>query len=74
MCRAKKFAHTNDFHAWEAWPLWENVVIATRKVALKLDFIKPFEGHNMVEFTVETQRDAITVMQAMSGESNLFTS
>jgi hypothetical protein len=39
------------------------------KVLLKLDFIKPFEGHNMVEFTLQTHGDVTTVTQAMSGES-----
>jgi Polyketide cyclase / dehydrase and lipid transport len=39
------------------------------KMVLKLDFIKPFEGHNMVEFTLQTHGDVTTVTQAMSGES-----
>lgn len=39
------------------------------KVALKLDFVKPFEAHNMVEFTLATQGDSTTVTQAMYGPS-----
>ncbi len=39
------------------------------KVALKLDFIKPFEAHNTVEFTLATQGDTTTVTQAMYGPS-----
>lgn len=27
------------------------------KIALKLDFVKPFEGHNRVEFTLESKGD-----------------
>jgi uncharacterized protein YndB with AHSA1/START domain len=39
------------------------------KVALKLDFIKPFEAHNTVEFKLQTQGDSTTVTQAMYGPS-----
>jgi uncharacterized protein YndB with AHSA1/START domain len=39
------------------------------KVVLKLDFIKPFEAHNTVEFTLVTQGDSTTVTQAMYGPS-----
>jgi uncharacterized protein YndB with AHSA1/START domain len=39
------------------------------KVALKLDFVKPFEAHNMVDFTLATQGDSTTVTQAMYGPS-----
>ena len=46
--------------------------IPSSKVVLKLDFIKPFEGHNMVEFTLQTQADVTTVTQAMSGESTFI--
>jgi hypothetical protein len=30
------------------------------KVALKLDFVKPFEGHNVVEFTLVPRGDQPT--------------
>jgi uncharacterized protein YndB with AHSA1/START domain len=39
------------------------------KVALKLDFITPFEAHNMVEFVLVPQGDSTTVTQAMYGPS-----
>jgi uncharacterized protein YndB with AHSA1/START domain len=39
------------------------------KVALKLDFIKPFEAHNTVEFNLQTQGGSTTVTQAMYGPS-----
>jgi hypothetical protein len=39
------------------------------KIVLKLDFIKPFEAHNMVEFLLQPQGDSTTVTQAMYGAS-----
>jgi uncharacterized protein YndB with AHSA1/START domain len=42
------------------------------KIVLKLDFIKPFEGHNMVKFLLEPHGDSTTVTQAMFGESKFF--
>ena len=39
------------------------------KVLLKIDFIKPFEGHNTIEFTLVPQSDTTTVTQAMYGSS-----
>jgi uncharacterized protein YndB with AHSA1/START domain len=39
------------------------------KIAIKLDFIKPFEGHNVAEFTLQPQGDATQVTWAMSGPS-----
>lgn len=39
------------------------------KVLLKLDFVTPFEAHNMVEFLLETQGDSTRVTQAMYGPS-----
>ncbi|RQO46162.1 polyketide cyclase [Variovorax sp. KBW07] len=39
------------------------------KVAIKLDFIKPFEGHNTAEFTLQPQGDATQVTWAMYGPS-----
>ena len=38
-----------------------------RKVLIKLDFIKPFEGHNIAEFTFVPQGDATLVTWAMYG-------
>ena len=40
------------------------------RVVLKIDFIKPFEAHNQIEFTFRTQGDTTTVTQAMYGPSN----
>jgi uncharacterized protein YndB with AHSA1/START domain len=39
------------------------------KVALKLDFTKPFEAHNMVDFTLAEQGGSTTLTQAMYGPS-----
>jgi hypothetical protein len=39
------------------------------KIVLKLDFIKPFEAHNMVEFLLQPQGDSTIVTQAMYGAS-----
>ena len=37
------------------------------KVILKLDFLKPFEGHNVVEFTLQPKGDATNVTWEMRG-------
>ena len=37
------------------------------KVVVKLDFIRPFEGHNITEFTLETQGDVTNLMWTMHG-------
>jgi len=37
------------------------------KVIIKIDFIKPFEAHNTIEFTLVTLGDATIVTQAMYG-------
>jgi hypothetical protein len=39
------------------------------KVAIKLDFIKPFEGHNIAVFTMVPKGNATEVTWAMSGPS-----
>jgi len=39
------------------------------KVVIKLDFIKPFEGHNTAEFTMEPKGDNTVVTWAMYGPS-----
>lgn len=43
--------------------------IPMSKVALKLDFLKPFEGHNFVDFTLKAQGQGTAVTQAMYGPS-----
>ena len=42
------------------------------KVAIKLDFTKPFEAHNLVAFTLEPQGDSTTVKWAMDGPVPYF--
>ena len=42
-------------------------VSAPSKVTIKLDFIKPFEGHNIAEFTLEPKGDSTNVTWAMRG-------
>ena len=39
---------------------------------LKLDFVKPFEGHNDVEFTLEQKGDATQVTWTMAGDTPYF--
>ena len=42
------------------------------KVTIKLDMLKPFEAHNIVEFTLEPKDDATNVTWAMHGQTPLF--
>jgi carbon monoxide dehydrogenase subunit G len=42
------------------------------KLTIKLDFVKPFEGHNIVEFTLAPQGDATNVTWAMQGDTPYF--
>jgi hypothetical protein len=42
---------------------------APNKVVIKLDFLKPFEGHNTSEFTMSPRGDATEVTWAMHGPS-----
>ena len=42
------------------------------KVALKLDFVKPFEAHNIVQFTLEPKGDSTNVTWAMQGDTPYF--
>jgi uncharacterized protein YndB with AHSA1/START domain len=41
-------------------------------VTLALDFVKPFEAHNMVVFTLAPQGDSTTVTWAMQGPANFI--
>ena len=43
------------------------------RIAINLDFTKPFEAHNTVEFTLQPQGDATNVTWAMQGPSPYFT-
>jgi hypothetical protein len=40
---------------------------APSKIRIKLDFLKPFEGHNTAEFTLEVNGTATNVTWAMYG-------
>ena len=39
------------------------------RIAIKLDFLKPFEAHNMAEFTFERRAEATQLTWAMHGPS-----
>ena len=41
------------------------------KIVIKLDFIAPFEGHNIAEFTIDGKSDATNVTWAMYGPATL---
>jgi hypothetical protein len=43
---------------------------APSKIVIKLDFLKPFEGHNTAEFTMVPMGDNTTVTWAMYGPSS----
>lgn len=42
------------------------------KILIKLDFIKPFEGHNTAEFTMEPRSDGTVVTWAMYGPASFM--
>jgi uncharacterized protein YndB with AHSA1/START domain len=42
------------------------------KIVLKLDFMKPFEAHNQVEFTLQAKNGTTHLTQAMYGPSPYF--
>jgi carbon monoxide dehydrogenase subunit G len=46
--------------------------IPASKIKLKLDMIKPIEGHNDVEFTLQPKGDTTNVTWGMSGHSSLM--
>ncbi|MEO8034498.1 MAG: SRPBCC family protein [Acidobacteriota bacterium] len=43
--------------------------IPSSKILIKLDFLKPFEAHNTIEYTLERQGSATNVNWAMYGPS-----
>ena len=47
--------------------------VPSSKVALKLDFVKPFEGHNTVDFTLEPKGETTNVTWAMQGPAPFIT-
>jgi hypothetical protein len=42
------------------------------KIVIKLDFLKPFEGHNTAEFAIDPQGDNSNVTWSMYGPSNFM--
>lgn len=42
------------------------------KAVIRLDFVKPFEAHNIVEFALEPRGDATDVTWAMHGDTPFF--
>ena len=46
--------------------------VPSSRIALKLDFVKPFEGHNVVEFTLEPNGDVTRVTWTMAGDTPYF--
>lgn len=43
--------------------------IPNSKLLIKIDFLKPFEAHNTIEFTMEPQGESTRVTHAMFGRS-----
>lgn len=46
--------------------------VPSQKVALRLDMIEPFEGSNVIEYTLQPQGDETQVTWAMQGTSPYF--
>ena len=46
--------------------------VPSSKLALKLDFMKPMEAHNTVEFTLAAQGDTTNVTWVMHGPANFL--
>jgi hypothetical protein len=42
------------------------------KITIKLDFVKPFEAHNIVDFTLEPEGDSTDVTWSMQGDTPYF--
>ncbi|WP_426702596.1 SRPBCC family protein [Rhodanobacter sp. Col0626] len=42
----------------------------TSKIIIQLDFIRPFEGHNIAEFTLQPHGDVVDVRWSMHGPSS----
>ena len=42
------------------------------KVTIKLDFLKPFEAHNLVEFRLEPKGDTTNITWSMQGDTPYF--
>ena len=69
---------TGAIYAWEgsgkvgAGRMEIRDVAPPSKVVIQLDFIKPFEGHNTAEFTLQPQGDSTEVTWAMYGPAPYF--
>lgn len=46
--------------------------VPSSKVTIKLDFLKPFEAHNMVDFTLQPEGDSTKVTWDMHGPAPFF--
>jgi hypothetical protein len=46
--------------------------VAPTKITIKLDFIKPFEAHNVTEFVFDTKGDSTNITWVMTGENNFI--
>jgi uncharacterized protein YndB with AHSA1/START domain len=51
----------------------EVLSVAPNAVKIKLDFLSPFEAHNITDFVLDTKGDTTTVTWTMSGPSNFMT-
>lgn len=47
--------------------------VSPSKIVIKLDFIEPFEGHNVTEFALETKGDSTSLTWTMSGPAPFIT-
>jgi uncharacterized protein YndB with AHSA1/START domain len=47
--------------------------VQPQKVAIKLDFLAPFEAHNTAEFTMQAEGDSTKLTWAMFGPANYMT-
>ncbi|HET7791801.1 MAG TPA: SRPBCC family protein [Rhizobacter sp.] len=47
--------------------------VPSSKLSIKLDFVEPFEGHNITDFTLQPQGDATQVTWVMSGPAPYVT-
>lgn len=50
----------------------EIIESSPEKISLKLDFVKPFEAHNMNDFILESKDGATKVTWSMTGKNNFM--
>ena len=46
--------------------------VPSSAISLKLDFLKPFEAHNVVDFTLEAKGDSTQITWTMAGPTPFF--